>query len=241
MRRSLIYWEELLQRSNDLTRYSTYQEPQIFVNNNPSNKTTRTSASFVENPPSYRAARWVTEIGAPAVLVTALLLMSSVSSVSGLDGLLYGLVAVLFVTGIPFLCVVLLTRRGRLSDHHISVRTQRAPVLAGACLSLLVGIIVLQLLGAPLRLTVMIFSVLAGIFAVLAVNLVWKLSAHAAVASFFMVAMVVLLGGAGLLSAVVPLAVGWSRVRLGAHTTAQVLAGTVVGLLIGAGFALVLV
>ncbi|MDF9279086.1 phosphatidic acid phosphatase [Arthrobacter sp. EH-1B-1] len=123
-----------------------------------------------------------------------------------------------------------------MADHHISVRTQRAPVLAGACLSLLLGLGVLQLLGAPLQLTVMILSVLAGILAVLAVNLVWKLSAHAAVASFFMIAMVMIFGWVGLVSAVVPLAVGWSRVRLGAHTTLQVLAGLTVGLLIGAGF-----
>lgn len=190
---------------------------------------------------SYRAARWVTEVGAPAVLVTVLLFLSSVSSLGGLRGLLYGLVAALFVTGIPFLCVILLARRGRLSDHHISVRTQRAPVLAGACLSLAIGLIVLQILSAPLRLTFMIISVLAGILAVLSVNLVWKLSAHAAVASFFMVAMVVLFGWAGVFSAVVPLAVGWSRVRLGAHTAAQVIAGTVVGVLVGAGFALVFV
>ena len=185
---------------------------------------------------SYLAARWVTEAGAPAVLVTVLLLLSSISSVSGIEGVLYGLVAVLFVTALPFLCVVLLARRGRLVDHHISVRTQRAPVLAGACLSLLLGLGVLQLLGAPLQLTFMIVGVLAGILAVLAVNLVWKLSAHAAVASFFMVVMIMLFGWVGLTSAVVPLAVCWSRVHLGAHTTLQVLAGTMVGLLVGAGF-----
>lgn len=183
-------------------------------------------------------ARVLTEVFAPAVLVAALILVSSFVPGGFQAGLPFALVAVFFIAVLPFAVVVVLTRRGNLTDHHISRRSQRAPVLGGAIVSVLVGLWVLAGMGAPAGLMTMIISVLVGIIAVLIVNLVWKLSAHTAVAVFFAAAMVAYFGPWGLFAAVVPVGVGWSRIRLGAHTVAQVFAGGAVGLLIGLGFAL---
>lgn len=186
---------------------------------------------------SSRAATILTEVFAPAVLVTMLLLLSSVVPYGMRAGLLLGLLAVAFMTVLPFTAVVLLTRRGKLTDRHIGRRSQRAPVLAGAIMSAIFGFGILAVLDAPTGLLRMVLSVLAGIVVVLLVNLVWKLSAHTAVAAFFAVALVVYFGCWGFIAAVVPAGVGWSRVRLGAHSPAQVLVGGIVGLLIGAAFA----
>ena len=183
-----------------------------------------------------RAAALFTEIFAPAVLITALLVLASVHQ-AGLAGLGPALVAITFVTAIPFAAVYLLTKRGRVTDHHVGERRQRAPILLGALVSIAVGIYVLLRIGAPQGLVVMIISTVLGIVLVLAVNLFWKLSAHAAVGVFFTVASTVMLGPWGLATVLVPLAVGWSRVVLGAHTRAQVACGFAVGLFVGLAYA----
>lgn len=188
-----------------------------------------------------RVAQVLTEVFAPAVLVATLILVSSFVPDGFQAGLPFALVAVFFIAVLPFAVVLVLTRRGRLTDHHISRRSQRAPVLGGAIVSVLLGVGVLTAMGAPAGLMTMIISILAGIVLVLLVNLIWKLSAHTAVAVFFAAAMVIFFGPWGLIAAAMPAGAGWSRVHLGAHTLAQVLAGGAVGLVIGAGFALVTV
>lgn len=195
-------------------------------------ETTSQHQSFLDRP-----ARVISEIFAPAVLVATLILVSSFIPDGFMAGLPFALVAVFFIAVLPFAVVMVLTRKGRLTDHHISRRTQRAPVLGGAIASVLVGLWVLSAMGAPAGLMAMIVSVLLGIIVVLVVNLGWKLSAHTAVAVFFAAAMVFYFGPWALLAMLVPGSVGWSRVHLGAHTVAQVLAGAAVGLLIGYGFA----
>lgn len=192
--------------------------------------------AVVQSAPAYRAARLVTEIFGPAPLATALLLPSVFTAPTALLGTLSAVIAVVFITGGPLAALVYLARRGRITDHHVGKRTQRAPILLGTMGSVVVGLLLLLLVGAPQPLITMTLSVLAGLLLVMLVNLAWKLSVHAAVSMFFAVAMVLTFPGAGVALAVpafaVPLVVGWSRVRLGAHTPLQVLAGYAAGLVI---------
>ena len=182
-----------------------------------------------------RAAALFTEIFAPAVLITVLLVLAGVHQ-AGLAGLTPALVAITFVTAIPFAAVYLLSKRGKVTDHHVGERRQRAPILLGALASIAVGLYILLRIEAPQALMVMIVNTVLGIVLVLAANLFWKLSAHAAVGVFFTVASTVLLGPWGLVTVLVPLSVGWSRIVLGAHTRAQVACGFAVGLLVGIAY-----
>lgn len=183
------------------------------------------------------AARAVSEIFAPAVLVTGFLLLSTLTGSGWPMAVAYAVVAVVFTTALPLGVIVLLVRRGRITDHHISDRRQRAPILAAALVSITIGLILLVLLDAPWRVTGTVVCTIAGLVAVLLVNLWWKLSAHSAVAMFVVVGTASLVGPWGWLTAPMALAVGWSRVRLRAHTPAQAIAGAAVGVLIGVGFA----
>lgn len=181
------------------------------------------------------ARRWatlLTEVFAPTVLISVLLVMASVNQ-AGSAGLGAALVALVFVTAIPFTCVYLLAKHGRVTDHHVGNRGQRAPILLGTLASIAVGLSILFRLDAPKELVLMIVGTMVGIVLVLAVNLIWKLSAHAAVGAFFTVASTTLLGPWGLTTVLIPLSVGWSRVVLSAHTRAQVTCGFIVGLLVG--------
>ncbi len=184
-----------------------------------------------------RLATIISEVFAPAVLVSVFLLLTSFQASAWPEGLVYALIAVGFTTALPLAGVLALVRRGHVTDHHISNRGQRAPVLAGALMSITLGLVLLVALGAPWEVVGGVLCTVGGIVAVLVVNLFWKLSAHSAVSVFLVFGAVALLGAWASVLVLIPAAVGWSRVRLRAHTRAQVAAGYLVGAVIGAIFA----
>ncbi|MBG6225539.1 membrane-associated phospholipid phosphatase [Arthrobacter sp. CAN_A2] len=200
---------------------------------------TRPVLSAPPQPGAVAAA--ISEICAPAVLVSLFLVGTALGAAGWPNGILYAVVATGFTTALPLAAVLILVRRGYVTDHHISDRRQRAPVLAGTLVSIAVGLWALTLLGAPRVVTGAVWCTVAGVAVVLLVNLCWKLSAHSAVAVFVTAGTIAVVGPAALLLLVVPAAVGWSRVRLRAHTPSQVAAGFLLGGLIGAGFAMVVV
>ncbi|MCC3282085.1 MULTISPECIES: phosphatase PAP2 family protein [Arthrobacter] len=177
---------------------------------------------------SSQLARIVTEVSAPAVLVGMLLLLQPLLS-PGVTWL-QGIVAAGFTVGLPFAGILWLKRRGSVTDHHIGVRSQRAPILAATALSLGIGALVLILLDAPAVLFGEIGGVFIGLVLCMAANLVWKLSVHSAVAAYIglaLLAPVPVFGPA--LALMLASVTGWSRVKLGDHTPTQVMAGHLAG------------
>ncbi|WP_051477105.1 phosphatase PAP2 family protein [Arthrobacter sp. Br18] len=175
-------------------------------------------------------ARIVTEVFAPTVLVGVLLLLQPLLS----PGVTWTqtITAAVFSVGLPFTLVLWLKHRGSVTDHHVSVREHRAPVMAAAALSLGIGALLLVLLQAPAVLFGEIGGVFIGLVLCLMANLVWKLSVHSAVAAYVGLALLVpvpVIGPA--LALLLASAVGWSRVKLGDHTPGQVLAGYAAGCL----------
>ncbi|WP_104104232.1 phosphoesterase PA-phosphatase [Arthrobacter sp. 08Y14] len=173
-------------------------------------------------------ARIVTETTAPAVLVGILLLLQPLLS-PGVTWL-QGIVAAGFTVGLPFLGILWLKRRGAVTDHHVGVRSQRAPILAASAVSIGIGALVLVLLNAPAVLFGEIGGVFIGLMLCMAANLVWKLSVHSAVAAYVglvLLAPIPVFGPA--LALMLASATGWSRVKLGDHTPTQVLAGHLAG------------
>ena len=83
-----------------------------------------------------RAARAVTEALAPTVL-TGVYLLASPLLVPGATWL-HGAIAVLFTTVLPFAAVLWFKSLGAVTDHHVSVRTQRRGPFVVAAVSLLV-------------------------------------------------------------------------------------------------------
>jgi membrane-associated phospholipid phosphatase len=176
------------------------------------------------------AARGLTEIFAPAVLAAALpIIIGLHAGPTPQAGLGWGLLASLFSAVIPYSMIWYGVRRGRLSDRHIGVREQRTKPLALGLLSVLIGLALLALLGAPREVIAIVVALFVGGLVVTVINHFWKLSVHASVAAGTMVVLVLVFGPILLATAVVVAAVGWSRVRLRDHTPSQVLAGTVIG------------
>ncbi len=126
--------------------------------------------------------------------------------------------------------VLLMRRRKRVSDFWIPTRAERLIPAIILLLSFAGLLATLSLLDAPesLFLTTLSMGLAAGVVA--AVTLFWKASAHSAVAGHVAAAGVLLLGPAGAIFILLLPLVIWSRVTLGAHTLAQTLVGSGVGL-----------
>jgi hypothetical protein len=182
-----------------------------------------------------RAARLLTNILNPFFVFTALYALVAISEAGALQATIYvtvELAAAAFVAGY----VLLLRRRRMVGDFWISGRSQRlvpALVLLGTFVALLVA---LTFLGAPVTLFLTTLSMGLASAAVAITTLVWKASAHSAVAGHASVAGLLVLGPPGLLFALVLPAVLWSRIAAGDHSPAQALAGAGIGAILAVAF-----
>jgi membrane-associated phospholipid phosphatase len=186
-------------------------------------------------PRRLRLARLVTEVLAPAPIVAVVPLVVAWRATSGVAmAVVWGVTASLFSSLLPFAVVLLWVRAGRLSDHHVGVREQRAlPMLMGIA-SVLVGLGLLAVLRAPRELLALGGSMTVGLSVSLLVTLWWKVSVHTAVAAGAATVLALVFGRALLAAWPLVALVGWSRVELGDHTWAQVLVGAVLGAAVSA-------
>lgn len=176
-----------------------------------------------------RVARVITEALQPPITVALLLLLSPAMEPGFPGTVWFGAVAVLFVCVLPLGAVVLLVRMGKVTDHHVSDRRQRAPVLAMSVVSLLAGLAVLMAINAPYSVIVVVLAIVGGVVILAVISLFWKISGHAGAIALTAVISVLILGVQWLPLLLLVPAVGWSRVVLRAHTVAQVVAGALVG------------
>jgi hypothetical protein len=180
-----------------------------------------------------RIAVVVSEVLAPAVLVAVLLLTVGwhAGDTPGVSRW-WGLPGALFAAVIPLGYVLHGVRKGRLTNHHIPERAaRRVPLLFGTA-SLVAGLLLLLALGAPREVLALLTTGGVGLAIFALVTHWWKMSIHAGVASGTVAALTVIYGGIALLGVPLVLLGCWARVRLTAHTPAQVVVGAMVGALI---------
>jgi membrane-associated phospholipid phosphatase len=180
-----------------------------------------------------RIAVVVSEVLAPAVLV-AVLLLSVGWHAGDSPGVSrwWGLPGALFAAVIPLGYVLHGVRTGRLTNHHIPERAaRRIPLLFGTA-SLIAGLLLLLALGAPREVLALLTAGGVGLATFALVTHWWKMSIHAGVASGTVTALTVVYGEIMLLGVPLVLLGCWARVRLTAHTPAQVVVGAMVGALI---------
>ncbi|MEV1285923.1 hypothetical protein [Micromonospora sp. NPDC049679] len=197
--------------------------------------TTRAALEPVGRTRANQLARLVTEVLAPAVLAALMPLVIAVHATGDwITGVGWGALAILFCSAIPYAIIWLGVRRGQLTDHHIGVREQRRRPMALAVVSVVGGLVVLRLLGAPRPLVAMVAVMLGVVLVVGIVNQGWKLSAHAAVATGSATVLVIVFGAPLFVAFLLAVLVAWSRVELRDHTTAQVITGALGGMLVAA-------
>ncbi|MFC0434539.1 phosphatase PAP2 family protein [Kutzneria buriramensis] len=194
---------------------------------------TSKSGSFLDS-----AAKVATEVLAPWVWVGALpFAIAWQATRSVLPTVLWGLLIAVTGAAIPMAVIVRGAQLGRWVSHHVTNREGRWIPLLACVTSLGVGWVVLAIAGGPAEM----HAVTAAIFSVLVASMIitfavrWKISLHAGLA-FCSVDVLAIAYGPWLLAlALLAVFVGWSRVRLHAHTLLQVLAGGALGALLGGG------
>lgn len=191
--------------------------------------------------PRPRWAVLVTEVLAPGYTVAALVLATALYASPGASGLDQVALAVLLCGGLPYLFVHGLARLRVLESRHVRPRAQRMVVFAGLVLIEVTAIVVLHLTGAPPLLPQLLTAYLAGVVALALVTPVVRASVHTGV---FSVAAGVATSlswwlAAGLLA--VAVVVGLARLGVRDHTRTEVVTGLLLGAVVGAGAAALLV
>ncbi|HEX6499761.1 MAG TPA: MAB_1171c family putative transporter [Micromonosporaceae bacterium] len=181
-----------------------------------------------------RAARLLTEVLAPAVVVAALLVAVGVHAIDpDWAGALWGLGGAVFASFIPFGVIASGARAGRWTTHHVRHRVHRLIPLAVTVASVALGVVGLLAAHAPVQLVAMVIGMFVALVVATLLTRWWKVSIHAMVVAGAALTIGAIHGVAGLATGVLAvLLVSWSRVRLGDHTPAQVAVGALLGALV---------
>lgn len=188
-----------------------------------------------------RLARVTTEVLAPWVVVLALPLSVAWQATHAVgSALLWGLLVSLTSSVIPMGVIVWGARTGRWDGHHVRDRTGRLVPFAALIASSAVGLTLLIAFDAPWLMTALDISLLALLLVTGATTVFWKISMHAAVSAAAVVTLAVTYHPMLWALSAFVVAIAWSRVQLRDHTTAQVVAGAIVGAVGGGGLYAVL-
>jgi membrane-associated phospholipid phosphatase len=186
-------------------------------------------------PRRLRVARVVGELlSPPPILVILALVVAWDSSPTPAMAVLWGGIAAVFASVLPYAIILRGVRRGRLTDKNISLREERIRFGGVAITSILTGLAVLAAFDAPAAMTALLASIAAGVACGWVITLWWKVSVHAAIAAGAATVLMLVFGPALLAAWPLVALIAWSRVQVGDHTPAQVLAGVALGIVVNA-------
>lgn len=176
-----------------------------------------------------RLAYWISQIGSPPLTTTTCLLLGmlvlpSSRSTWGWMGL-YTLLVVL----VPLVYLILLLKRGLVTDIHLRVREQRTRPLLVTVAATVAAWVILQIGAAPRLLVALAAATSIQTIVFLFITLRWKISFHSASAAGMAVMAWLFLGSAAIWFVMTVPLVAWARVRLKRHTTGQTFAGAALG------------
>ncbi len=181
-----------------------------------------------------RLARLVSNLFSPPL--TGAVAGYLISRFSGSPGALEWMALYIAIAfGIPAFYVAYQVRRGKITDFHMVVRSQRLRPMILILICCLVSWLILWLGSAPQLLVVTTgLGVLFAAF-MLVSTLRWKISGHAAAITGLATLLVAFYGKPAIPSVLAIPLVCWARLRLKRHSLPQILAGSIIGV----GFVLV--
>lgn len=191
-------------------------------------------------PLHVRIARHVSNILAPVVVSgPSIVLVALYHAHSPMTAMFFAGVTLFFLSIGPMIYILLGVRLGRLSDVDVSRRTERTGPFLFGVVSITVGLVALMTIHGPKNLeTVLMSAAVSGII-MMVTTLWWKISIHASTMAGAATMLTALYGAMMLPAFLLLLLVSWSRVVLGRHTVAQVVAGALLSIALSTLFILV--
>nr|WP_228046737.1 hypothetical protein [Saccharopolyspora sp. HNM0983] len=181
-------------------------------------------------------ARLLTEVLAPWVIVLLLPLAVAWQATHALlPTLLWGLLVAVTSSILPMGIIVWGARTGRWDGHHVRNREGRLIPFVALLVFSLGGLAALILARAPWLVIALDISMISTLIVTGAITSRWKISMHTAVAGGAVVILAATYSPVFWLLAVLVAAIGWSRVKIHDHTTAQTIGGAIVGAISGGG------
>lgn len=153
---------------------------------------------------------------------------------AGVRGVVWAVLAMLLLNGVPLAYIVIGRRRGWVSDWELSDRRERPRFIAVSLLSDIVALVILGMAGAPRLIWAfaLIYACLG--ISMLLISSVWKISLHMVSVAGFMTVLVYVFGTTWAWGYLALLPVAWARLVRRKHTPAQLVAGALAGILIPA-------
>ncbi len=181
---------------------------------------------MISPQPGRSLPRLITHLLSPAGVATLVFL--GIPLLTG-EGHRAGLVAAGIFVIIPVALVKHVKAAWAIEDVYDPGPQMRARILALGNIVYLIGFITLKVIGAGSVMLWSAASFLCGGALVWVISRHWKISIHAVGVGGGVIILLVA-GGTGVWPVVLaPIAVSWARLRLGAHTIGQLVAGSVLG------------
>jgi hypothetical protein len=180
-----------------------------------------------------RLARWISVLFDSSILSLPIFLALGYVSARTL-GLLWAILMLLIVTGIPLVYLLIGRKHGWVSDMELSRREERPRFILISLSSDLLALLILRLFRGPHLLTVIVLTYFCLAIVMFSISSFWKISMHMAGVGGFSTALVFVFGAPALWAFLSLLLVTWARLRSLKHNIPQLIAGALAGVLVTA-------
>lgn len=178
-----------------------------------------------------RLARWVSIFFDSSFLSLPIFLAFGYAS-ARTPGLLWAILTLLIVTGIPLAYLILGIQRGWVSDMELTQREERPRFILISLSSDILALLLLYLFDGPHLLTVIALTYFCLAIVMFSISSFWKISMHMAGVGGFSTALVFVYGVPALWAFLSLPLVFWARLHRRKHTPSQLVAGALAGALI---------
>lgn len=176
---------------------------------------------------SLRIARGVSVLTFPPLVALPVFLVLTLA-IPGTAGL-FLVVSTTMAFGVAWPITVSGLLISRRNPQGVEGPQERSTLLAWGVLGYAIGVGVLVVVGSPILVTLLMFCYATNTAVMFVVNLRWRASVHAMGIAGPTIALAFGFGGPGVLLSLLLPVVGWSRIRLRAHTLSQVVVGAALG------------
>ncbi|HOQ67557.1 MAG TPA: hypothetical protein PKU87_02865 [Candidatus Atribacteria bacterium] len=168
----------------------------------------------------------------PSAIAVLLYLVVSFSFATGWQAWLFFLIGLVFMGLLPIWLMFFLTKKGKISDPDLSNREERFFPYLMVCGFYFLALVIFLLTSAPLPLVAITCCYLGVTLVGAIVSLFWKISLHLAGIAGPVTALVMIISPYWAFLYLLLLPLGWARIYLGKHNVYQVVAGSVMSIVI---------